>query len=219
MGRVMSPRSKAPGALARALAALAVMASVGTLGACSASQPSHGATPPAVADALSHLDTTSEPQRAVLQLAAAEGRDVTFEEYHQALLQAIDCMNATGTGTYWLDPVDPGAGGTTSFSMGAHVADPAASDAATGECFERYADLIDAAYSGRAEAVEARERIDTEYLPAVRECVRAEGVTVPDDATLGDVLDLEGTALPDQPLAQTCGCTTGLAEAAGGTCA
>ena len=83
----------------------------------------------------------------------------------------------------------------------------------------RYADLIDAAYSGRVEAVEARERVDTRYLPAVRECVRTKGLTVPDDATLGEVLDLEGNALPDQSLEQTCACTTGLAQASGATCA
>jgi len=200
----------------RAAGLLCLFASLFLQG-CAASGPSPSPVPPAVADALSRLDANSEPQRTVLELAAAEGRDVTYEEYHAAFEDTAQCIDDSGIAAATVD-IAGRSGDSPLLSIGAVTSNPDAFDSVYAACASRYSELIDNAFQERQEAVDAADRIDAQYRSVLLQCIRDKGVTVPDDATVNEMLDLELAARPDEMPAKTCGCLTGFSTEVGGYC-
>lgn len=187
------------------------------LSACTGDEEPPGGVPAAVTQALALLDGDAEPQRTVLELAATERRDITFEEYRQAMEGAVECINSSGPNNFEVRTVGQD-GPSTELSVGGTTASLATIDAVMGSCLHAHSDAISYAYFSRAEAVEARLQTATRFLPGLVACVRDKGVLVADDATLEEVLEGELQAFPDAPPGEGCACTTGLAQEVGAYC-
>lgn len=201
-----------PAVLRLALTA-STLASLLVVAACSAPDgtPVPSGAPPVVASALqAAIDAgASEAQIAILRAAALEGRDVNEEDYRQATESAMQCTRDSGmTGS-----VDVSEGfdrGGIYLSIGVVVADPEDQTVLQmmADCERSEQDLVESAYQTRAESVQWMDALYAAYLPSLLACVRAKGVTVPDDVSIDDLFTAEHEANPDE-FETRCAATTG----------
>lgn len=181
------------------------------LTSCAIPEPSNwnGTVPEAVTTALSNVGNTEIAQRAILEAAAHDTRDVVFGEYSDAAEATVTCLTDSGydANVTWLEgAVSPVA----RFEADVDAGKQAAYNADYARCFDAHVSLIEYAYLERAVVIRWREHIALPFASAMEECATQKGISVasgeqPDTIALAD-LEANPTSTPGE----LCLATTGL---------
>ncbi|MBN2177523.1 MAG: hypothetical protein JW722_07695 [Demequinaceae bacterium] len=148
----------------------------------------------------------------MLELALAEGRNVSFEEYRDAHLAAIDCLEGFGVNVVEYNETRHGNWTEITYLYGGlEAAEMDALDSALIACQEDNVMLIDLAYQMTRASVDM-DAILEHYRPLMIECVNEEGAGLPTDATLNEAIEADFALAETDPLREMCTVSTGLAE-------
>lgn len=174
-----------------------VVAGTALLTGCTSDAQPTAPTPSSLASSVIalHLEEAVESGRsgdeqiAVLERGVQTGR-ISYEDLTELTRATFDCFTESGIDYIENDPEEIGAGYyLPSYSWAAQI--PGRTDdevQALGDaCIDRYSYWVSAAYQHDLVAGEARDARMRRDLPTVMECLRENGVDVPDDATLDEV--------------------------------
>ncbi|MCJ7827172.1 MAG: hypothetical protein MUP36_02900 [Demequinaceae bacterium] len=192
-----------------------VLLVVNLLAACSAG----GASPTVIADselafilAEAQEAGASSEQIAVIELALAEGRQVTFEEYKEAMNRNFDCLRDLGVDVRDVEEIDHfGWIEITYFYGGLDEGTMTSLEPAMDACMNDHVKWIDIVYQSSLDFSEM-DAILQRFRPLMIECVNQEGAGLPADATLNEAIDADYPLTETDPLREMCGVKTGLAE-------
>lgn len=203
----------------RALSFVAAAAvALGTAACGQAGDDPGSAAPASVVAALEAAETegdASPAQLAVLENALREGREITEEEYRAAFALAVECTRDAGVKVIAIDEVYDAGSVELYMKVNGREEDEDFMFTTMGVCEQRHSTYLDLARRLSQTARSTRDAIIEEFRPAMRECVRAKGVHVPEDATYDEIVSQDPDIVDGRDPAETCVSTTGLQDALG----
>lgn len=137
-------------------------------------------------------DNVSEATRATIQEAADNGVPITFEQVREAQLAAIECLKDLGFNVFVQDDALAPGGLGYAYGIPGRTGDfPPELEVAGEECESKSVMWLELAYQRTNSLPELDyDAIFATYREAMFECIRRQGGTIRDDATLDETLQI-----------------------------